>query len=155
MAAVALFEVDVQVVMSANKESVMSEKAMRAGFGQTIVVGYSEPVHSSQFPTFDDFASKVQREWDHQWQRVYSSQPEGKSHHAIYAFLEYMRAADQVLPCLVSLQPYPKLPNMRQQQKQSQSLAGATCCAKCFIKLPTWFWSPGHYLWREKKNKCL
>ena len=56
----------------------MSEKAMKVGFGQTIVVGYSEPVHSSQFPSFDDFAIKVQKEWDHQWQRVYSSQPEGK-----------------------------------------------------------------------------
>ena len=68
-----------QVVMSANKEAVMSEKAMTAGFGQTIVVGYSEPVHSSQCATFGDFANKVQKEWDHQWQRVYSSQPEGEA----------------------------------------------------------------------------
>ena len=66
-----------QIVMSANKESVMSEKAMTAGFGQTIVVGYSEPVHSSQFPSFDEFASKVQKEWDAEWQRVYSSTPQG------------------------------------------------------------------------------
>lgn len=57
----------------------MSEKAMRVGFCQTVVVGYSEPIHSSQFPSFDDFASKVQKEWDQQWQRVYSSQPEGNS----------------------------------------------------------------------------
>ncbi|KAL3151188.1 hypothetical protein ABBQ38_013042 [Trebouxia sp. C0009 RCD-2024] len=62
--------------MSANKESVISEKAMRVGFGQTIVVGYSDLIHSSQFPTFDDFASTVQKEWDQEWQRVYSSQPE-------------------------------------------------------------------------------
>ena len=68
-----------QIVMSANKESVMSEKAMTAGFGQTIVVGYSEPIHSRQFPTFDDFASRVQREWDYQWKRVYSSKLEGRS----------------------------------------------------------------------------
>ena len=68
-----------QIVMSANKESVMSEKAMTAGFGQTIVVGYSEPIHSRQFPTFDDFASRVQKEWDHQWKRVYSSKIEGRS----------------------------------------------------------------------------
>ncbi|KAL3151167.1 hypothetical protein ABBQ38_013029 [Trebouxia sp. C0009 RCD-2024] len=66
----------VQIVMSANKESVISEKAMRVGFGQMIVVGYSEPIHSSQFPTFGDFGSKVQKEWDQEWQRVYSSQPE-------------------------------------------------------------------------------
>ncbi|KAL3151196.1 hypothetical protein ABBQ38_013045 [Trebouxia sp. C0009 RCD-2024] len=66
----------VQIVMSANKESVMSEKAMRVGFGQTVVVGYSDPIHSSQFPTFDNFASKVQKEWDYEWQRLYSSQPE-------------------------------------------------------------------------------
>ncbi len=68
-----------QIVMSANKESVMSEKAMTAGFGQTIVVGYSEPIHSRQFPSFDDFASRVQKEWDYQWKRVYSSKLEGRS----------------------------------------------------------------------------
>ena len=55
----------------------MSEKAMTAGFGQTIVVGYSEPIHSRQFPSFDEFANKVQSEWDRQWKRVYSSRPEG------------------------------------------------------------------------------
>lgn len=86
-AAVPTFEVAVQIVMSANKESVMSEKALRTGFGQTIVVGYSEPIHSSQCPTFDDFASKVQREWDHQWQRVYSSKPEGILCHVCHAIL--------------------------------------------------------------------
>ena len=68
-----------QIVMSANKESVMSEKAMTAGFGQTVVVGYSEPIHSRQFPSFDEFANKVQAEWDRQWKRVYSSTPEGTS----------------------------------------------------------------------------
>ena len=67
-----------QIVMSANKEAVMSEKAMTAGFWQTVVVGYSEPIHSTQFPSFDGFASKVQQEWDFQWKRVYSSQPAGE-----------------------------------------------------------------------------
>lgn len=75
----------------------MSEKAMRAGFGQTIVVGYSEPVHSSQFPTFDDFASKVQREWDQQWQRVYSSQPEGVSC-LTFHYVMYMCASETQVP---------------------------------------------------------
>ena len=55
----------------------MSEKRMKAGFGQTVVVGYSEPVHSSQFGTFDQFADKVQQEWDHQWKRVYSARLQG------------------------------------------------------------------------------
>ena len=68
-----------QIVMSANKEAVLSEKIMTAGFGQTIVVGYSEPIHSTQFPDFEGFASKVQQEWDHQWKRVYSSKPGGKA----------------------------------------------------------------------------
>ena len=80
--------------MSANKEAVMSEKALTAGFGQTIVVGYSEPVHSSQYPTFDDFAGKVQKEWDHQWQRVYSSQPEGTSCPSSIIFIENIVVID-------------------------------------------------------------
>lgn len=57
----------------------MSEKRMTAGFGQTIVVGYSEPVHSSQHPTFDQFAAKVQEEWDQQWKRVYSARLQGET----------------------------------------------------------------------------
>ena len=67
-----------QIVISANKEAVMSEKRMTAGFGQTIVVGYSEPVHSSQFSTLDQFAARVQQEWDQQWHRVYSARLEGE-----------------------------------------------------------------------------
>lgn len=73
----------VQIVISANKEAVVSEKRMTAGFGQTIVVGYSEPVHSSQYPTFDRFAGKVQQEWDQQWKRVYSARLEGESRNLV------------------------------------------------------------------------
>lgn len=67
-----------QIVISANKEAVMSEKRMKAGFGQTVVVGYSEPVHSSQYGSFDQFAARVQQEWDRQWKRVYSARLEGE-----------------------------------------------------------------------------
>lgn len=140
MAAVSLSGVAVQIVMSANKESVMSEKAMRAGFGQTIVVGYSEPVHSSQFPTFDDFANKVQREWDHQWQRVYSSQPEGKLRHTNYAVLYMCASWHRILPSLASSEAWPsrvastsnKITSAMSSRKSTLYFSG-WCCMLCKV----------------------
>ena len=38
-------QMPVQVVMTANKEAVISEKDMSAHFGQTLLVGYSEAIH--------------------------------------------------------------------------------------------------------------
>lgn len=35
----------IQVVMTANKEAVLSEKELSAHFGQTLLVGYSETIH--------------------------------------------------------------------------------------------------------------
>ena len=37
--------VPVQIVITANKEAVISEKDMSAHFGQTLVVGYSEVIN--------------------------------------------------------------------------------------------------------------
>jgi len=37
-------QVPVQIVITANKEAVISEKDMSAHFGQTLVVGYSEVI---------------------------------------------------------------------------------------------------------------
>ena len=44
----------VQVVMTANKEAVISEKDMSAHFGQTLLVGYSKTIHATvTFEVFD------------------------------------------------------------------------------------------------------
>ncbi|EIE23093.1 hypothetical protein COCSUDRAFT_36647 [Coccomyxa subellipsoidea C-169] len=59
--------------MSANKEAVISEKELSCKFGQEVLVGYSEAMHPSSFPTFDGFVAAVQKEWDAQWSRVYSA----------------------------------------------------------------------------------
>ena len=43
-------QVPVQIVITANKEAVISEKDMSAHFGQTLVVGYSEVIHPKVRP---------------------------------------------------------------------------------------------------------
>lgn len=67
-----------QIIITANKESVISEKELLARFGQTIMVGYAEPIDSSKFRSFEDFLATVQRTWDQQWQRVYGASWSGE-----------------------------------------------------------------------------
>ena len=62
-----------QIIITANKEAVISEKDFLARFGQTIMGGYSEPIDSSNYRSFEEFMAVVQREWTQQWQRVYSA----------------------------------------------------------------------------------
>ena len=68
-----LEEFMLQIIMSANKEAVISEKDLSCRFGQEVLVGYAEPISSSNFDTFDAFVENVQREWDAQWKRVYGA----------------------------------------------------------------------------------
>lgn len=60
--------------MSANKEAVISEKELSCRFGQEVLVGYAEPIRSSEYDNFDAFVDAVQREWDIQWKRIYSAE---------------------------------------------------------------------------------
>ncbi len=62
-----------QIVMSANKEAVIAEKELSCRFGQEVLVGYSEPIHSGSFTSFDAFVRAVQQEWDVQWKRIYTA----------------------------------------------------------------------------------
>ena len=69
----------VQILMSANKEAVISEKELSCRFGQEVLVGYAEPIHPSKFDTFEAFVDAVQVEWDAQWKRIYSADFSGKT----------------------------------------------------------------------------
>ena len=60
--------------MSANKEAVISEKDLSCRFGQEVLVGYAEAIHSSAYDSFDAFVDAVQREWDIQWKRIYTAE---------------------------------------------------------------------------------
>ena len=62
-----------QIVMSANKEAVISEKEVRCGFGQRVLVGYSDVIRSADFATVAAFTEAVQAEWDRQWRRIYTA----------------------------------------------------------------------------------
>ena len=66
-----------QIIISKNKEAVMSEKTRQAHFGVTIVAGYSEVVDPKNFATFEAFLDEVQARWDSLWTQVFSADPTG------------------------------------------------------------------------------
>ena len=49
----------VQVITTRGKESVLSEKRMRAGYGATLVTGFSKVIESKDLPDFEGFAAEV------------------------------------------------------------------------------------------------
>lgn len=69
-----------QIIMSSNKEAVLSEKKQSAHFGQKVLVGYSDIIHTKDYASFEDMLKALQQAWDAQWLRVYSARPEGQSH---------------------------------------------------------------------------
>ncbi|KAF5838861.1 hypothetical protein DUNSADRAFT_2030 [Dunaliella salina] len=62
----------VQIIISRNKEEVLSEKTMKAHFGATIVTGFSELIES-EGKDIKEFLSEVQTAWDKMWDSVYSA----------------------------------------------------------------------------------
>lgn len=62
-----------QVIITCNKEAVLSEKQLTAHFGQTILVGYSRLINAAEYSEPQGFFDEVQRVWDAEWQRVYSA----------------------------------------------------------------------------------
>ena len=68
---------DLQIIITANKEAVISEKDFLARFGQTILTSYAEPIDAGKYGSFEDFLGAVQSLWTRQWQRVYGAQWSG------------------------------------------------------------------------------
>ena len=63
-------QLDVQVIMAADKEHVLSQKRASASWGVEVPVGYSEVISSKSFAgDFEGFLKEVQRVWDAEWER--------------------------------------------------------------------------------------
>jgi hypothetical protein len=65
--------------MSAHKEHAMDEKRCHFRFGSTCVTGFSEPIQTSSFDSFDDFFAHLQTAWDKMWLQVFSADPAGQA----------------------------------------------------------------------------
>lgn len=63
----------VQIVMTAGKEAVISEKDMAAHFGQTLLVGYSQKLDPEDYSSTELFCGAVQDTWCREWRRVRDS----------------------------------------------------------------------------------
>jgi len=62
----------VQIIISRNKEEVLSEKTMKAHFGATIVTGFSDLIES-EGKDIKVFLGEVQAAWDKMWESVYTA----------------------------------------------------------------------------------
>lgn len=67
----------VQAIISANKEAVLSEKHLRARFGQTVVVGFGNAIDSTSFADFEDFMAALEQDWEAVWKEVFAADPKG------------------------------------------------------------------------------
>jgi len=86
-------QLDVQVIMAADKEHVLSQKRASASWGVEVPVGYSEVINSKAFAgNFEGFLVEVQRVWDLEWERVYGARQRGerlRTHHPKVQLVEY------------------------------------------------------------------
>lgn len=84
---------DVQVIMAADKEHVLSQKRASASWGVEIPVGFSEVISSKSYAgDFEGFLKEVQRVWDAEWAHVYGARTRGerlKAHHPKVQLVEY------------------------------------------------------------------
>ncbi|GBF93205.1 phospholipid glycerol acyltransferase [Raphidocelis subcapitata] len=67
----------VQIIMSANKESVLSEKELHVGFGCTVVTSYSGLISPGDYAGFEGFMAAVQAAWDKEWRDTMSADAAG------------------------------------------------------------------------------
>ena len=57
----------VQVVITTNKEHILSQRLKKASFGVKCVTSYSDLVVPTDYSSFQDFMDEVQQTWDAQW----------------------------------------------------------------------------------------
>jgi 1-acyl-sn-glycerol-3-phosphate acyltransferase len=117
-------KVPVQVVMSAGKERVISEKRRRAAWGGIVATAYAPVIHPADFSDFASFMAAVQASWDAAWEEA---RP--------YAFEEGSRARVEALPpnkVVVDLYRWP--PHLQ----AAQTLFAAA--AACAMTLTVWCW---------------
>jgi len=102
-------QVPVQAVITAGKEKVLGdEKHMAAEFGHRLRCGYSETLDPKDFPTADEFVSRVNEMWLAEWKRVYSAedkdcQEESKDASATFLHYSFAMRVQQAAICTASI----------------------------------------------------
>ena len=96
-------QLDVQIIIAADKEHVLSQKRGSASYGVEIPVGYSEVISAKKYRgDFEGFFQEVVKTWDEQWDLVYDSRNEQRGaprrpHHPKTQLVEYDTRALVVL----------------------------------------------------------
>ena len=63
----------IQIIIGANKETIISEKKFTARRNQTMAVGFSEVIWPKDYPDFEFFMNKIQETWEKEWNIVFSA----------------------------------------------------------------------------------
>lgn len=63
----------VQVVITTNKENMMSEKTFELGFNFTLTTSVSETLSTKEYKTADDFIEAVNKAWVKTWKEAYGT----------------------------------------------------------------------------------
>ena len=96
-------QLDVQIIIAADKEHVLSQKRGSASYGVEIPVGYSEVISAKKYRgDFEGFFQEVVKTWDEQWDLVYDSRNDQRGaprrpHHPKTQLVEYDTRALVVL----------------------------------------------------------
>jgi 1-acyl-sn-glycerol-3-phosphate acyltransferase len=113
-------QLDVQIIIAADKEHVLSQKRGSASFGVEIPVGYSEVISAKKFRgDFEGFFKEVVKTWDEQWDAVYDSRTkETRPHHPKAQLVEYDTRALVVL--LGSVGVYVRARRARRRRRRGE-----------------------------------
>ncbi|QDZ21586.1 PlsC domain-containing protein [Chloropicon primus] len=63
----------VQIVITTNKEHVISQKMQRASFGTKCISGFSEVIRPGDYSNFEDFFDEINKTWKAEWKRTYGA----------------------------------------------------------------------------------
>ena len=67
-------QLDVQIIIAADKEHVLSQKRGSASYGVTVPVGYSPVIEAKKYVNdFEGFFAEIMKSWDEQWDLVYDT----------------------------------------------------------------------------------
>jgi 1-acyl-sn-glycerol-3-phosphate acyltransferase len=63
----------VQIFISTNKEKVFNESKMHISFGEEVKSIIGDPIHPSDYKTFEEFYNKITNDWLELWNTVYGA----------------------------------------------------------------------------------
>ena len=65
-------KIPIQIIITSNKDKVMSQKKLSVGFGIKCNVFKSETFYPINYNSLDKWIEFIQKKWDESWNNIYS-----------------------------------------------------------------------------------